>query len=74
MKTSFVQTIVHFLILSRWKKWIIPVICSLPYFGSLIWLLIRQQYWIFQIMLSPLVMIILVCGLGIFLANIEFRR
>ena len=51
-----------------------PFLCALPYAGSLIWLLARQQAWIAQIMLAPLVMTALLALLSLLLARLEFRR
>lgn len=74
MKLTLFHKLHHFIIRSRWKKWIIPVCCSFPYIGSLAWLIVRDQVWIAQIMLSPLLMFLAVASLGLILARLEFRR
>ena len=64
----------YFLIKSRYKKWIFPFLCTIPYVSSLIWLSAREQFWIVQIMLAPILMILMILFLSYFLAKIEFRR
>ena len=64
----------HVLIRSRWRRWIVPLICAVPYLASLIWLFTRGQSWIVQVMLSPLVMGAALAFLTFFLARLEFRR
>ena len=59
---------------SRWRRWLVPLICALPYGGALLWLLLRQQAWIAQIMLAPLLMTGLLALLTLVLARLEFRR
>ena len=71
---SVKQHIRHVLIRSRWRRWIVPLICALPYLSSLIWLLARGQSWIAQVMLSTLVMGAVLVLLTFFLARLEFRR
>lgn len=68
------QRLRHALIRSHWQRWIVPLICSLPYILSLVWLITRGQAWIAQIMLSPIFMGCLLALLTIFLARLEFRR
>ena len=70
---TFAQRVRHLLIRSRWRRWLVPVLCALPYLGALIWLLLRQQAWIAQIMLAPLVMPGLLALLSFVLARMEFR-
>jgi hypothetical protein len=69
-----VQRLRHLWIRSRWRRWLVPLLCSLPYLGALLWLLLRQQAWIAQIMLAPLLMTGLLALLSLGLARIEFRR
>ena len=59
---------------SRWRRWLVPLVCALPYLGALVWLLLRQQAWIAQIMLAPLLMTALLALLSLTLARVEFRR
>jgi hypothetical protein len=68
------QRLRHFWIRSRWRRWLVPVLCALPYLGALIWLLLRQQAWIAQIMLAPVLMTGLLAALSLVLARMEFRR
>lgn len=69
-----VQRIRHLLIRSRWRRWLVPLVCALPYLGALVWLLVRQQAWIAQIMLAPVLMTALLALLSLTLARVEFRR
>ena len=48
--------------------------CSLPYLGSLLWLLLRGQVWIVQVMLAPLLMGALLAALTLLLSHLEYRR
>lgn len=68
------QQLRHFLIRSRWRGWLVPVICAVPYLASLAWLVSRHQSWIAQIMLAPIVMTGLLAVLSFTLARFEFRR
>ena len=74
IKFTFTQQLRHLCIRSRWRRWIVPVACSVPYIGSLLWLLQRGQLWIVQIMLAPLVMAAVLAVLTLFLSYLEFRR
>ena len=64
----------HGLIRSRWKRWLFPVVCVIPYVLSLLWLLSLQQGWIAQVMLTPLLMMALLALLTWTLARLEFRQ
>lgn len=64
----------HLWIRSRWKSWSVPLLCSLPYLGSLFWLLLRGQVWIVQVMLAPLFMGALLAALTLLLSHLEYRR
>ena len=61
------------LIRSRWRLWLGPLICSVPYIGSIIWLLYFSQAWIAVIMLVPLFLITVLAALTYVLARIEFH-
>ena len=74
MLLSPVQRLRHLFIRSRWKRWLVPVVCTLPYLGSLIWLVARQQAWIAQVMLAPLLMTFMLGMLTLALSHLEFRR
>ena len=68
------QKLRHLWIRSRWRRWSIPVLCAVPYIGSLLWLLLRGQVWIVQIMVAPLLMGALLAALTLFLSHLEYRR
>ena len=68
------QRLRHLWIRSRWRSWGVPVLCSLPYLCSLLWLLLRGQVWIVQVMLAPLLMGALLAALTLFLSHLEYRR
>jgi hypothetical protein len=74
MKFTKIQKLRRFVIITRWKTWIFPLLCFLPYLASIFWLISRGQIWIVQVMLAPLLMILIVVSLGLFLAHFEFRR
>ena len=73
MKFSPAQRLRHWLILSRWRRWLAPVICAVPYLGSLMWLLQKGQIWVVQIMITPLMMMAVLALLTWWLARLEFR-
>jgi hypothetical protein len=62
----------HWLIRSRWRHWLLPLLCLLPYSGSIVWLLARGQLWIAQLMLAPLAMAAVLAGVTLELARREF--
>jgi len=64
----------HWLILSRWQRWLFPVLCALPYLASLLWLVANGELWIAMVMLAPLAMGAALAGLTAWLARMEFRR
>ena len=64
----------HALIRSRWRRWLLPLLCSLPYLASLLWLLLIGEAWIAQVLLAPLVMAGALAVLSLWLARQEFRR
>lgn len=64
----------HALIQSRWRRWLLPMLCSLPYLTSLVWLLLIGQAWIAQVLLAPLVMAGVLGSLSFWLARQEFNR
>lgn len=63
----------HLLIRLRLSRWLAPGLCSVPYLGSLLWLLLKGQTWIALVMLSPLLVLALLIGLTWLLAQMEFR-
>ena len=67
------QRLRHVLIRSRWRRWFVPALCALPYLFSIFWLIARQQLWIAQLMFAPLLMGVLLAGLTLLLAHLEFR-
>ena len=64
----------HRLILSRWRRWSLPLLCSLPYLASVLWLLLIGEAWIAQVLLAPIVMAGILATLSLWLARQEFRR
>ncbi len=64
----------HWLIRSQWRRWWFPLLCAVPYLGSLLWLVLRGQLWIAQVLLAPLLMAAVLALLTAWLARQEFRR
>ena len=71
---TVIQRLRRLWIRSRWRRWGLPLACAVPYIGSLLWLLLKGQLWIVQIMLTPLVMAAVLAGLTLLLSYLEFRR
>ena len=71
---SPVERLRHGLIRSRWRRWLLPLLCSLPYLASLLWLLLIGEAWIAQVLLAPLVMAAVLGVMSLWLARQEFRR
>ena len=46
----------HWVITSRWQRWLFPTCCAVPYLAILLWLLSRGLIWVAQVLLAPLVM------------------
>ena len=63
----------HVLITSRWKRWLFPTLCVIPYLSILIWLLSRGLIWVSQVLLAPLLMGVVLAVLTLGLAKAEFR-
>lgn len=63
----------HLIIISRWQRWLFPVLCCLPYVACLVWLLTKGLVWIAQVMLAPVLMVAILAGLTLWLAELEFR-
>lgn len=63
----------HLLIMSQWKRWLLPLLCLIPYLGSLLWLMWRELYWVVQVLLAPIFMAAVLAGLTIWLAQQEFK-
>jgi len=61
----------HVFIRSRWRGWLLPVLCSLPYLMSIGWLMQRGQFWIAQVLLAPLLMAAAIGLLTLGLARAE---
>ena len=61
----------HLWIRSRWRRWLVPLVCSVPYLLSLVWLALRGELWIAQVLLAPLVMALAIAGLTLLLARLE---
>ena len=60
------------LIRLRWRLWLGPLICAVPYLGSIIWLVHFSQTWIAIVMLVPLLLMAILLTLTYILARIEF--
>lgn len=61
----------HLWIRSQWHRWLFPVLCAVPYGLSLVWLALRGQVWIAQVLLAPLLMALAIAGLTLWLARCE---
>lgn len=64
----------HRWILFQWRRWLVPLICALPYFGSIVWLIQRELVWVAGVLLAPLLMGLVVIALTWWLERMEFRR
>ena len=62
----------HWLITSRWQRWLFPACCAVPYLAILFWLLSSGLVWIAQVLLAPLVMGGVLAGMTFWLARQEF--
>ena len=60
------------LIRLRWRRWLGPAICAVPYFASIVWLMSFSQMWIALVMLVPAVLILVLGLLTWILARLEF--
>ena len=74
LRFTLSQNIRRLLIRSRYRKWILPFVCAIPYLFSYFWLLARGQAWISNTLLAPIVMGLLLGLLTLILARCEFRR
>jgi len=63
----------HFIIISKWQRWLFPTLCIIPYLIILIWLLSCGLVWVAQVLLAPLLMAGLLALLTLLLAKAEFR-
>ena len=63
----------HWVITSRWQRWLFPACCAVPYLAILLWLLSRGLIWVAQVLLAPLVMGGVLAGMTFWLAKQEFR-
>ena len=53
MRFPFPVRLRHWFIVSRWQKWLFPVVCCIPYLAILGWLLMRGLLWVAQVLLAP---------------------
>jgi hypothetical protein len=74
VKLSIWRKLLHFLILSRWRRWLLPVLCTAPYAASLLWLIHINEAWIAQVLLAPLLMAVVLALITFWLAQEEFYR
>ena len=56
----------------RWKRWLGPAICGIPYIASIIWLLMFSQTWIAFVLLVPALLMVVLGLLTWVLARLEF--
>lgn len=56
----------------RWRRWLGPVICAVPYAASVLWLLCFSQIWIALVMLVPAFLMLVLGLLTWMLARLEF--
>ena len=56
------------------RRWIVPVLCAVPYLLCIVWMLMRDLVWLAQIMLAPLLMGSVLGLLTWRLAQLEFRE
>ena len=56
----------------RWRRWLGPAICALPYFASIFWLLSFSQAWIAFVMLVPALLMFVLGLMTWMLARLEF--
>lgn len=64
----------HWVITSRWQRWLFPACCAVPYLAILFWLVSRGLIWVAQVLLAPLVMGGVLAGMTVWLAHQEFRN
>ena len=36
----------HRLIQLQWRRWAVPLLCAVPYFASILWLIQRELQWV----------------------------
>ena len=73
IKFSLPVRLRHWFIISRWQRWLFPVVCCIPYLAILGWLLISGLFWVAQVLLAPLLMGAVLAALTLWLARQEFR-
>ena len=59
------------LIRLRWRHWLGPAICAVPYVASILWLLNFSQTWIALVMLVPALLMLVLGLLTWILARLE---
>ena len=64
----------HWIITSRWQRWLFPLICLVPYVLILFWILSKGLIWVAQVLLAPVVMGVVLGAMTYLLAQAEFRR
>ena len=55
----------------RWRRWIAPLICAVPYLLSILWLLRFSQAWIAVVLMVPAFLMMVLGLLTWTLARIE---
>ena len=56
----------------RWRRWLGPAVCAVPYVASILWLLSFSQTWIALVMLVPALLMLVLGLLTWMLARLEF--
>lgn len=74
MKLTLLQQLNRLLILSRWRRWLFPLLLSIPYISSIIWLVSMNYVWVAQVLCAPLIMGVILAAVTIWLAREEFTR
>ena len=60
----------HWFIISRWQKWLFPLVCCIPYLAILGWLLMRGLIWVAH---AWHLCLWVPCLVSLWLARQEFR-
>lgn len=74
MKLTLLQQLNRLLILSRWRRWLFPLLLSIPYISSILWLVSMNYVWVAQVLCAPLIMGVILAAVTIWLAREEFTR
>ena len=64
----------HRWILLQWRRWMAPLLCAIPYLGSILWLISKDLLWVAAVLLAPLFMGFVLVSLTWWLERLEFRH